>query len=278
MKPGAIVLNVARGGILDEQAVADALAVGPARRGRRRRLRGRAAGRLAPAGRPEHAADAAPRRLHRRGPDPRRPRRSRPRSSTSSTAAARGTRSTPRCSRPRPPGRSRPYLPARRDRSAGSSPSSRAAASRRSTSRSPASSPSSTARRSTAAVLRGLLETVTTERVNLVNADGARARRAASRSSSARRPTPGAFAAQLTLSSETPDGPVDGRRDRRRRRGPPDPPRRLPPRHGAGGRDAHHPPHGPPGHGRADRARSSARPTSTSARCSSPGPGRARAP
>ena len=42
----------------------------------------------------------------------------------------------------------------------------------------------------TAAVLRGLLETSTTERVNLVNA-AALAKAAASRSSSARRPTPG---------------------------------------------------------------------------------------
>ena len=127
----------------------------------------------------------------------------------------------------------------------------------------------------TAAVLRGLLETSITERVNLVNAMAlAKARGIAV----VERETPdaGAFAAQLTLSSETAGGTTRGRRHGRRRRGASHPPRRLPPRHGAGGRDAHHPPHGPARHGRADRPDRSARPTSTSARCSSPGPGRAR--
>ena len=57
----------------------------------------------------------------------------------------------------------------------------------------------------TAAVLRGLLETSTTERVNLVNAmtlAKARGITVVER----RTPDAGAFAAQLTLSTETPDG------------------------------------------------------------------------
>ena len=81
-------------------------------------------------------------------------------------------------------------------------------------------------------MLRGLLETSITERVNLVNAM-ALAKARGITVVERRTPDAGAFAAQLTLSSETPDGPAVGRRDRRRRRGAPDPARRLPARHGA---------------------------------------------
>jgi D-3-phosphoglycerate dehydrogenase len=59
----------------------------------------------------------------------------------------------------------------------------------------------------TAAVLRGLLETVTTERVNLVNA-GALARARGMTIVERKTPDAGAFASQLTVSSEGRGGPV----------------------------------------------------------------------
>ena len=105
----------------------------------------------------------------------------------------------------------------------------------------------------TAAVLRGLLETSITERVNLVNAM-ALAKARGITVVERRTPDAGAFAAQLTLSSETPDGPaavagtVAGGEARLTRLDD----YRLdmaPSR-----RDAHHAPHGPARHGRADRA------------------------
>ena len=74
----------------------------------------------------------------------------------------------------------------------------------------------------TAAVLRGLLETSTTERVNLVNAmtlAKARGITVVER----RTPDAGAFAAQLTLSTRQPWWTRLGGRDRGRRRGSPDP-------------------------------------------------------
>jgi D-3-phosphoglycerate dehydrogenase len=59
----------------------------------------------------------------------------------------------------------------------------------------------------TAAVLRGLLETTTEERVNLVNA-GALAKARGITVVERKTPDAGAFAAQLTISSEGPGGPV----------------------------------------------------------------------
>ena len=70
----------------------------------------------------------------------------------------------------------------------------------------------------TAAVLRGLLETVTTERVNLVNA-GALAQGPRHHASSSARPRmPGAFAAQLTRLGARPAAAGRGGRDRGRGR------------------------------------------------------------
>jgi D-3-phosphoglycerate dehydrogenase len=105
----------------------------------------------------------------------------------------------------------------------------------------------------TAAVLRGLLETVTTERVNLVNAGALAKARGISLVERKTRDA-GAYATQLTLSSEGSAGGADHRRrDGRRRRAADHPARRLSAGHGADRRDAHHPPHRQAGHGRADR-------------------------
>ena len=105
----------------------------------------------------------------------------------------------------------------------------------------------------TAAVLRGLLETSITERVNLVNA-GALAKARGITVVERKTPDAGAFAALITLSGETGGrttvvaGTVAGGRAADH------PARRLPARHGAGRQHADHPPHGPAGHGRAGRA------------------------
>ena len=110
--------------------------------------------RLAAARRPEHAPHAAPRRVHRRGPGPGRRggRRADPRRPRRPAGPLRGQRAAAHA-RDRPGDRAVPA--ARGDRSAGSSPSSPGAASRRSPSRSPASWPGYDASPLTAAVLRG---------------------------------------------------------------------------------------------------------------------------
>ena len=200
---------------------------------------------------PEHAPDPAPRRVHRRGAGPRRRggRGTGPRRPRRSQRPVRGERAAAHA-RDGPGDRARTCRWPRS--SVGSSPSSRAAASGRSPSRSPASSPSTTASPLTAAVLRGLLETTTTERVNLVNA-GALAKARGITVVERKTPDAGAFAALLTLSTESRSaGPRRGR-DRRRRRAADHPPRRLSAGHGAVRRHAHHPPQRPTRHGRADR-------------------------
>ena len=127
----------------------------------------------------------------------------------------------------------------------------------------------------TAAVLRGLLETSTTERVNLVNAgrprQGPRHHRRRAQDARRRRVRGAAHACRASRRA--------GRRpsrDRRRRRAAPDPPRRVPARHGAVRRDAHHPPPRPAGDDRPDRP--DARPGRREHQRDAPRPVRARAP
>ncbi len=67
MKPDAVLINTARGGIIEEDALVDAVRDGAHRRRRSRRLRGRAAGSVEPA--PAHPRH--PRHDARRGRDAR---------------------------------------------------------------------------------------------------------------------------------------------------------------------------------------------------------------
>ena len=214
MKPGALLLNVARGGVVDEAAVADGARARAARRRRHRRLRGRAADRLAAARRAEHAAHAAPRRVDRRGPGRCRRGGRRARSSTCSTAAPPATRSTRRCSRPRPRRRSRRTCRSPRC-SAGSSPSSR----RSGVGTLTLEIAGELARARRLAADRGRAARPARDVDHRAGQPrqrrSARARPAASRSSSARRPMP---------ASSPPAHAVTGtrraRRDRRRARSP----------------------------------------------------------
>ncbi len=105
----------------------------------------------------------------------------------------------------------------------------------------------------TAAVLRGLLETSITERVNLVNAM-ALAKARGITIVERRTPGRGRVLGAVDPVRRDPRRHDHGRRHGRRRGIASHAPRRLPPGHGAGRVDAHHPPHGPAGDGRADRA------------------------
>ena len=87
-KPALRIVNTARGGIVDEAALADAIARRPHRRRRARRVRDRAHHRVAAVRAAERRRHAAPRRVDGRGagqggPDDRRAGRARARAASS---------------------------------------------------------------------------------------------------------------------------------------------------------------------------------------------------
>ncbi len=166
-----------------------------------RRLRTGAADRFAAARRTEHAADATPRGLDRRGPGRSSRRRSPRRSSTCSTAGALATRSTRRCSPRRRPGPSRRTCRSPRSSGRFFAQFSRGGV-RTLTLEIAGELADYDATPLTAAVLRGLLEHSITERVNLVNA-GALAKARGITVVERKTPDAGSFAALITLSGES---------------------------------------------------------------------------
>ena len=200
-----MLLNVARGGILDEQDVADALTAGRIAGRRRRRVRGRAADGLAAARRARTRCSRRTSARRRRRPRSRSPRRSPSRSSRSSTGGpARYAVNAPLLT-PETAQAIAPYLPLAE--TLGRFLGQFAHAAPRTLTLEIAGEPAAyDASPLVAAVLRGLLETSTTERVNLVNAATmARARGHQGRRAQDARP-PAPFSSLLTRDRPRPTG------------------------------------------------------------------------